>query len=316
MKMYVGVTDNNWFHMLAQQGWSEEVNFWKPSGKPFKALAPGDLFLFKLHSPHNFIVGGGFFSRAVSLTTSMAWDTFGLGNGATTYEQMRERVFKYRGGRSAEFDPDPVLTCIMLSEPFYFPEELWIASPSSFKGNIVSGKTYRADDADSQMLYESVTQNLRLLNGKSILATPGSATSSVIEAPRYGQPSLIRPRLGQSGFRVMVTEAYQRQCVITGEKTLPVLEAAHIQPYSKGGAHEVSNGLLLRSDLHRLFDLGYLAVEPTQRQVLVSPQIREKFQNGRHYYALQGQTVAAPLSGFDSPAPGNLEYHLREVYLG
>ena len=261
-------------------------------------------------------MGGGFFSRAVPLTTSLAWETFGRGNGAVSYEQMRDRVFKYRRGTRSEFDPDPVLTCIMLSEPFFFPKELWIPSPPSFKGPIVSGKTYTAADADFTLVYDAVTRNLTLLNGKSILADPGSATSSVIESPRFGPPTVVRPRLGQSGFRVMVTEAYQRQCAITGEKTLPVLEAAHIQPYSKGGAHEVSNGLLLRSDLHRLFDLGYLAVEPNQRQVMVSQQIREKYQNGRHYYALQGQTLAVPVTGFEQPAAANLEYHLRQVYLG
>ena len=61
----------------------------------------------------------------------------------------------------------------------------------------------------------------------------------------------------EKGFRqarFAVTSAYQSACAVTMEHSLPVLDAAHIRPYSDGGEHEVSNGLLLRSDIHRLFD--------------------------------------------------------------
>jgi putative restriction endonuclease len=61
---------------------------------------------------------------------------------------------------------------------------------------------------------------------------------------------------------------------VTGEKTLPALEAGHIRPYAKSGPHEIRNGLLLRSDLHNLFDLGYLTVALDYR-VAVSRRIRE-----------------------------------------
>ena len=64
--------------------------------------------------------------------------------------------------------------------------------------------------------------------------TKTSATDSVSE-DRYGKEYLIRPRLGQGAFRVLVTEAYHRRCAFTGERTLPVLNAAHIKPYSQNG---------------------------------------------------------------------------------
>lgn len=91
-----------------------------------------------------------------------------------------------------------------------------------------------------------------------------------------------RSRLGQGAFRVMVTDAYQRRCAVTGEKTLPVLEAAHIRPYALSGPNRVSNGLLLRSDLHTLFDLGYITVTPELR-LLVSRRLREEWHNGLEY---------------------------------
>ena len=72
-------------------------------------------------------------------------------------------------------------------------------------------------------------------------------------AARYGEPTLVRPRLGQGAFRVLVTDNYHRMCAVTRERTLPALEAAHIRPFAEGGEHEASNGVLLRRDLHSLF---------------------------------------------------------------
>jgi putative restriction endonuclease len=101
---------------------------------------------------------------------------------------------------------------------------------------------------------------------------------------------MAKPRLGQAGFRVAVIDAYDRRCAVTQEKTLPVLEAAHIRPYAEGGTHEVGNGLLLRSDFHTLFDAGYLTID-TDYRLLVSRRLREEFSNGRHYYEHHGARV-------------------------
>ena len=110
------------------------------------------------------------------------------------------------------------------------------------------------------------------------------------ERARYGREYLTRGRLGQGGFRVLVTDAYQRRCAITGEKTLPVLEAAHIRPYAEAGPHRIDNGILLRSDLHKLFDLGYVTVTPELR-VEVSSRLKEEWENGREYYAYHGKEL-------------------------
>ena len=76
MKIWVGVTDKNWYDHLTRLA-PEEVNFWQPSGsRTFRVLQPGEPFLFKLHSPENFIVGGGFFVRYSALPASLAWEAF------------------------------------------------------------------------------------------------------------------------------------------------------------------------------------------------------------------------------------------------
>jgi putative restriction endonuclease len=92
MKLYVAVTDYDWFkHLKGLE--TDEVNFWQPGGsRLFKALVPGEPFLFKLHSPRNFIVGGGFFAHASLLPTSLAWDAFEEKNGAKSLIEMRQRI--------------------------------------------------------------------------------------------------------------------------------------------------------------------------------------------------------------------------------
>lgn len=76
MKIYVNLTDSDWFNFLVREQ-PDELNFWRPGGKQgFRALKPNELFLFKLHSPSNFIVGGGFFVRHVFLPLSLAWEAF------------------------------------------------------------------------------------------------------------------------------------------------------------------------------------------------------------------------------------------------
>jgi putative restriction endonuclease len=125
----------------------------------------------------------------------------------------------------------------------------------------------------------------------------------------------VKPRLGQGAFRVLVTDIYRRRCAITGEPTLPALEAAHIRPYGEGGEHEANNGLLLRRDIHGLFDAGYVTVLPDLR-FAVSRLIREEFENGKHYYPLDGQQVEAPADAKQRPDPKSLVWHNEHCFHG
>ena len=96
MRLFVAITDSDWFDYLSELR-PDEVNFWRPSGaESFHSLSPGEPLLFKLHSPHNFIVGGGFFSHYTVLPASFAWGAFGEKNGAKTEAEMRRRIEKYR----------------------------------------------------------------------------------------------------------------------------------------------------------------------------------------------------------------------------
>ena len=112
----------------------------------------------------------------------------------------------------------------------------------------------------------------------------------------------------------MVTDSYSRRCSITGEKTLPVLEAAHIKPYALSGPHFISNGILLRSDMHKLFDSGYITITPDLK-VEVSKKIKEEFENGREYYQYHGKDLLyLPNREIDKPATQFIDWHNNNVF--
>jgi putative restriction endonuclease len=301
MRFWVGITDRDWFDYLTRLG-PEEANFWQPSGsRQFRAVPAGAPFLFKLHRPENFVVGGGSFIRYSALPASLAWEAFGDKNGVSSYAALLDRIARYRHTEEL----DPIIGCNLLAQPYFLPRDHWIPAPSDWAPNIVQGKTYDTNTREGEALWGAVTTAM------SQVPASQAPTEPIVDPDelRFGAEYLARARLGQGTFRVLVTEAYSRRCAITGERTLPVLEAAHIKPYSEEGPHKVSNGLLLRSDLHTLFDRGYLTVTPELR-VEVSRRIRDEWQNGREYYAYHGKPLEVrPDDLLSRPSPEFLAWH-------
>ena len=133
MRLFVAVTDSEWFNLHASNSCVDEVNFWRPSpAAHFKALQAGELLLFKLHSPDNFIAGGGFFVKFLQLPVNLAWDSFREANGVKSLQEMRDRIAFYRRV-AIKPGENPHIGCIMLAEPFFWPREAWIPSPPDFK---------------------------------------------------------------------------------------------------------------------------------------------------------------------------------------
>ncbi len=304
VRLYVAVTDRGWFDQLAASA-PQEVNFWQPSGSAnFRALQPGELFLFKLHWPDNVIVGGGVFARASNIPLSMAWEAFGLQNGIPDLPTMRRRIARYRrkGDDGLDERADPVIGARILVQPFFWPPEAWLPAPASFSPNTVSGRGYDTAEGDGRRLWDAVTDRL------GVYAAP-------LPLERRVQPRLITPRLGQGAFRLAVTDGYGRRCAVSGERTLPILDAAHIKAYAAGGDHQPDNGLLLRTDIHRLFDLGYVTVSEDMR-FEVSSRLRADFQNGRHYYDLHGTSLRPPERAFPPPSREAIGWHRENRFLG
>ncbi len=303
MNLYVAVTDNDLYRSLLRQKDLTEVNFWQPGGnRRFRALAPGELFLFKLHAPHHFIVGGGFFVHFTFFPYSTAWEFFGVKNGAASLPEMRRRIERYR--RVTDPAEDYVIGCTILGDPFFFGEERWIPAPEDFAPSIVRGKTYRLDTEAGRSLWHEVQWR------RQEYLAPGRDGQQRI----YGEPVMVRPRRGPGTFRALVTDAYGRTCAVTGERALPALEAAPILPLTEGGRHDVDNGLLLRADLRRLFDSGYVTVAPDYR-FRVSRRLARTFE-GASYSTLDGQPIRLPERPEHHPRRQFLEWHGERVFRG
>ena len=128
--------------------------------------------------------------------------------------------------------------------------------------------------------------------------------------PRFGKPGWHAPRLGQKAFAAVVSAAYAHRCSLTGAKIRPVLQAAHIRPYAHEGEHRVDNGLLLRADVHIMFDQGFLGVHPAGRTLQVSSSLRDVYGNGEEFYARAGSPIALPARKADQPNAEFLAWHM------
>lgn len=318
MNAFLAPTDKDWFDFLTARsvrGVVDEVNFWLPNpwGGRFGALTTGQPLLFKLKSPHNVVAGGGFFSHYTDLPISLAWDAFGPKNGAATLEEVRARIGRLRKETPRPWE-DYTIGCILLAEPFFWDRADWIPQPPDWKPQIVRGKGYDLREEPGRSLWAQVTD--RLLVRRSPRATGREPEP---ELPGLfggrGDPTEHRPRIGQGIFTSLVRDHYERTCAISRERALPALEAAHIRPFSLEKAHDVQNGLLLRSDIHKLFDAGYLTVTPELR-VEASRSMREDFNDGESYLKLHGRRVLVPGRPDARPDPERLGWHNDYRYRG
>ena len=316
MNGYIGLTDPDWYSFLRSCPRVDEVNFWQPhGGRTFRALDPGELFFFKLRAPQKAIAGFGFFERFESLPAWLAWDCFEQMNGAPDFESMIDRICRLRGdtGGSSQAG-DFHIGCVMISAPVFFDENEWVAPPTDWaRTGIQQGKSYDLRSGQGRRILEECMGRAR--EGMRYWNVERTAQIVAEGIPRYGSPVPVRPRLGQGLFSLAVRDAYEGACAVTREHSAPVLEAAHIMPYARGGEHRVDNGILLRRDLHRLFDRGYVTVT-ADYLFRVGDRLREEFKNGRSYYGLDGSKVAVPENEVWRPGKELLEWHGHEVFKG
>jgi putative restriction endonuclease len=301
-------TDERWLaHLRRRSAW-DEVNFWLPSDTRRKHMLPGAPFFFKLKARFGHAVAGfGFFQRHVVLPLWLAWESFGEANGAASFQELQRRVAGYRSGPLDPLGQYPI-GCLLISDPVFFADEDRVAGPSDWARSIVQGKQLDLEHGEGRRIWQACQ-----LHGLAAGKAKGVAEASLRE--RYGAPQLVRPRLGQGGFRIAVTEAYRRSCAVTREHSLPVLEAAHIRPYAETGEHATTNGLLLRADIHKLYDRGYVTVTEDHRFV-VSRRLKDDYENGKVYYEMQGRTIQLPESLADRPDPAALRWHNERAFVG
>jgi putative restriction endonuclease len=309
----IAITDEGWYRLLATRPDVTELNFWTPSARRAFRAPRFSPFIFKLRAPQNAICGFAFFAQYSTLPDWLAWELFEFGNGCSSFEEMRARITSIRTRiRYDERTGSDVIGCIQLVSPTFFPQGKWIPQPADWHPRTQTHVKYDLAAGEGRRVWEAC---LALATSAPLLAPLGRVPFVGEDRPRYGDPRLGQPRLGQATFRIAVLDAYGRACAVTGEHSLPALEASHIRSYSKDGPHEIRNGLLLRADLHRLFDTGYITVN-RDLTLEVGERLRDDYQNGKTYYPLRGARLRIPASEADCPDREFLEWHSQHVFRG
>lgn len=316
MNGVVAQTDLRWYEFLSDwsvNGTVDEVNFWVPNSQDsIRQLKEGEPFFLRLKRPTHAIGGFGFYAKSELLPLHLAWDVFQEKNGAGSYPEFIDIIRSFRKkssnlmGRNA-----PPLGCIILRDVHFLPESEWLpwGAKEGFSSNIVRRKGYDLTSRPGSQLLE-------FLKGRELYVAPEFSETfmpQIVDQRTWTARSSV-VREGQGTFRLRLLDAYGKRCAITGERTIPVLHAAHIQPYMGPASNNVRNGVVLRSDLHELYDQGYVAITPDYR-IEVSSRIREEFDNGRDYYAFHGRELKVlPAEERKRPSREVLQWHCDKVF--
>lgn len=143
------------------------------------------------------------------------------------------------------------------------------------------------------------------------LLAPDQASADVFDAQnikdgREKTNRSITLRRGQREFRASLLSAYGKKCAVTGCDVEDLLEAAHIVPYRGPETNHIQNGLLLRSDIHTLFDCGLLAIDTSRMTIILSSRLLQS-----SYKKLSNRKIRLPIDASKSPSSEGLTIHRR-----
>jgi HNH endonuclease len=217
---------------------------------------------------HNGRVGGG--ARGVGKTAFLAW-----------YE-----------GRGGVVEPHGIVVGELSGSPTRFLSETarFVRSVEQFKREVKATQT--------------IDQELKTDAG--VATDEGEFDARGFKGDRERTLRSINIRRGQPDFRNKLLKAYSSRCAISGYDCADALEAAHICGYWTEESNHVQNGLLLRSDLHTLFDIGKIGIDPQSFRVIVSDQLKNS-----KYAIFRGKKLRTPASGALRPSAEALLDHLK-----
>lgn len=163
-------------------------------------------------------------------------------------------------------------------------------------GEIASEVFEEFADADEETLWDEIREHASLRTDWKPILLDHEADDHGIEYldddPLERALQAVRVRRGQPAFRQALMKLYETHCAISGWGPEAVLEAAHIEPHAAGGHNRPANGLLLRADVHTLFDAGLIVIEPRSQRVLIHVDLMDT-----HYEELMGSTLRARSDG-------------------
>ena len=187
-------------------------------------------------------------------------------------------------------------------EPFLFdktPDANWYLTPNGW--NYVFDEIIPSLGPEIEQKYgssEKLSQDPKLLGSLVSNESDDSALNYHLVS------RIIKQRRGQPDFRRKLLSAYGGVCSVTGSNATEALEAAHITPVAHNGTMAISNGILMRADVHTLFDLGLLTVNPENMRVELSESLRDT-----DYAYLHDKKINLPILESNLPSVGELSIH-------
>lgn len=292
----ISPTDKNWFDFLKIMGFNSGVNFWTPTPWNVKGIKNRDRLYFMLKSPIRKIGGFGEFAEYKNLTAVQAWNEFGYRNGRSSREEFIDSIQEYINKNSSKFGGGPIniskyeIGCLRLNNCEFWEEEQFVDLNTlelNFAPQVVTIKYF--DQYDPIRLIQQELDNFDLVN-----------------EPRFNKKLSANSREGQSLFKGRILKAYDNKCCITGENIPELLEAAHIQEYKNRYSNHVQNGLLLRVDIHRLYDNQLIFIDENYI-IHVSALVTSK-----QYRQYHGKPISLPKLVNQLPSKTALELRRNE----
>ncbi|WP_079476244.1 HNH endonuclease [Marinococcus halophilus] len=296
-------TDHNWYFELSSQPVPYEVNFWTPTPWNPKSLKEGDLFLFLLKAPYRKVCGYGRFSYYANMQVLEAWYRFGKGNGVNSLNELMMRANKYvsknTSKRIGKEDYQHYIGCIVLKNVYFFDEN-----------SLVDLKDLKIDFSKNIVKYKYVEESEYILKTLEERKTTEMSRrfELVNETMAAYELKKQKVRNEQSAFRQQLMEIYRHQCSVTNESTREVLEAAHIQPYINMDSNNIQNGIVLRADLHRLFDHGLFTIN--EDYSIKTSEIL----HSNNYRMLENKKIYLPERTDLRPSEEAIAYHKENIF--
>lgn len=278
----ISLTDNNWFVYLKKNELNSYVNFWTPTPTNTKDLKEGDRFYFMLQAPIDKIAGFGEFVRYENVTPELAWNKFGNRNGNALKPDFIKNIQMHIDKNSEKYGKRNLdsysykIGGIVLRNCEFWDEE-----------------NYK-DPEDHDISFLSQPGTIKFFDQpdpffKGDLDPSGFG---LVNEPLGDKVYVVKFKNAKGGFKVKILEAYNATCCITGETMPELLEAMHIHKY----VNYTHNGVLLRIDIHRLFESNLIYIDKDYT-VRVSSLVTDEY-----YKNFDGKKINLPVSEQDWPS--------------
>lgn len=299
--------------LSTRSGSDPEANFWQPSPHGCRLCLPVNRFCSRQRTQRKYpgvdipgysLVGGGFFDEYVEWGVSEAWTIWGLANGVATEQELLARARSYRAS-SATSDPDPTIGCVILRNIFFAAAGKELAEPPRWPRNVVTLSRYDLAEPSRKEDTEYVGHALALLRrgARVDLAWEPDLRGVDLDwrGPRIWRSCAGPPAHGQGHFKRAVATAYRNRCAVTSRRDVPEL-GSRAHPPIRRGWRACCFQWLAATDVHRLFDRGYLSVDPDLR-LRVSRQLQEHGWNGVEFCQREavGHRIPAPENPLHQP---------------